>query len=138
VLTGPTPSLDVPLMRQIITRGAVTAVGATSAWAIGRWTPGTQRRTATMGLTALVTTQLAQTLLTRRHSPLVVATALGSSAVLVAIVQTPGVSHFFGCTPLGPVAWTGVIGATAGATALSVLAPNFLARLEIFHSCLSG
>ena len=128
VLTGPTPSLDVPLMRQIVTRGAVTAVGATSAWAIGRWTPGTQRRTATMGLTALVTTQLAQTLLTRRHSPLVVATALGSSAVLVAIVQTPGVSHFFGCTPLGPVAWTGVIGATAGATALSVLAPNFLAK----------
>jgi cation-transporting ATPase I len=81
-----------------------------------------------MGLTALVTTQLAQTLLTRRHSPLVVATALGSSAVLVAIVQTPGVSHFFGCTPLGPVAWTGVAGATAAATGLSVLAPSFLAK----------
>ncbi len=128
VLTGPTPSLDVELMRQIVTRGAVTAIGATSAWAIGRWTPGTERRTSTMGLTALVTTQLAQTLLTRRHSPLVVATALGSSAVLVAIVQTPGVSHFFGCTPLGPVAWTGVVGATAGATGLSVLAPNWLAK----------
>ena len=128
VLTAPTPSLDAPLMRQIVTRGAVTAAGATAAWAIGRWTPGTERRTATMGLTALVTTQLAQTLLTRRHSPLVVATALGSSAVLVAIVQTPGVSHFFGCTPLGPVAWTGVAGATAAATGLSVLAPNFLAK----------
>lgn len=128
VLTEPAPSLDVPLMRQIVTRGAVTAAGATAAWAIGRWTPGTQRRTATMGLTALVTTQLAQTLLTRRHSPLVVATALGSSAVLVGIVQTPGISHFFGCTPLGPVAWTGVFGATATATAVSVLAPNWLAR----------
>ncbi len=128
VLTEPTPSLDAPLMRQIVTRGAVTAAGATAAWAIGRWTPGTERRTATMGLTALVTTQLAQTLLTRRHSPLVVATALGSSAVLVAIVQTPGVSHFFGCTPLGPVAWTGVAGATAAATGLSVLAPNWLAK----------
>jgi cation-transporting ATPase I len=128
VLTGPTPSLDIPLMRQIVTRGAVTAAGATAAWAIGRWTPGTERRTATMGLTALVTTQLAQTLLARRHSPLVVATALGSSAVLVAIVQTPGVSHFFGCTPLGPVAWTGVVGATAAATGLSVLAPNWLAN----------
>ena len=126
VLTEPTPSLDAPLMRQIVTRGAVTAAGATAAWAIGRWTPGTERRTSTMGLTALVTTQLAQTLLTRRHSPLVVATALGSSAVLVAIVQTPGVSHFFGCTPLGPVAWTGVAGATAAATALSVLAPNWV------------
>ena len=128
VLTGPTPSLDADLMRQIVTRGAVTAIGATAAWAIGRWTPGTERRTSTMGLTALVTTQLAQTLLTRRHSPLVVATALGSSAVLVAIVQTPGVSHFFGCTPLGPVAWTGVVGSTAAATGLSVLAPNWLAK----------
>jgi cation-transporting P-type ATPase I len=126
VLTAPTPSLDVQLMRQIVTRGAVTAAGATAAWAVGRWTPGTERRTSTMGLTALVMTQLAQTLLDRRHSPLVVATALGSSAVLVGIVQTPGVSHFFGCTPLGPVAWTGVAGATAAATGLSVLAPNWL------------
>ncbi|ORV10716.1 cation-translocating P-type ATPase [Mycobacterium celatum] len=129
ILTEPAPSLDVPLMRQIISRGAVTAAGATAAWAIGRWTPGTERRTATMGLTALVSTQLAQTLLTRRHSPLVVATALGSAAVLVAIVQTPGISHFFGCTPLGPVAWTGVIGSTAAATAVSVVAPDWLIKI---------
>ena len=128
ILTEPTPSLDAPLMRQIITRGVVTAAGATAAWAIGRWTPGTERRTATMGLTALVATQLGQTLLTRRHSPLVIATALGSAAVLVGIVQTPGVSQFFGCTPLGPVAWTGVLGATAGTTAVSVLAPEWLAK----------
>ncbi|OIN78693.1 cation-translocating P-type ATPase [Mycobacterium malmoense] len=127
-LSEPAPSLDAPLMREIVTRGVVTAAGATAAWAIGRWTPGTERRTATMGLTALVTTQLAQTLLTRRHSPLVLATALGSAGVLVAIVQTPGVSQFFGCTPLGPVAWSGVISATAGATAVSVLAPNWLAK----------
>jgi cation-transporting ATPase I len=128
ILTEPTPSLDAPLMRQIVTRGAVTAAGATAAWAIGRWTPGTERRTSTMGLTALVMTELAQTLLTRRHSPLVIATALGSTAVLVAIVQTPGVSHFFGCTPLGPVAWTGVGAATATAATLSVVAPNWLAK----------
>ncbi len=126
VLTAPRPSLDRPLMRQIITRGAVTAAGASAAWAIGRWTPGTERRTATMGLTALVTTQLAQTLMTRRHSPLVVGTALGSAAVLVAIVQTPGVSQFFGCTPLGPVAWTGVGAAASSAAVVSVLAPNWL------------
>jgi cation-transporting P-type ATPase I len=127
-LSEPAPSLDAPLMRQIVTRGVVTAAGATAAWAVGRWTPGTERRTATMGLTALVTTQLAQTLLTRRHSPLVLYTALGSAGVLVAIVQTPGVSQFFGCTPLGPVAWSGVIAVTAGATAVSVLAPNWLAK----------
>ncbi|WAJ45494.1 cation-translocating P-type ATPase [Mycobacterium sp. Aquia_216] len=126
VLTGPTPSLDAPLMRQIVTRGVVTAAGATAAWGIGRYTPGSERRTSTMGLTALVTTQLAQTLLTRQHSPLVVATALGSAGVLVGIVQTPVISQFFGCTPLGPVAWSGVMGATAGATAISWLAPNWL------------
>jgi cation-transporting ATPase I len=76
----------------------------------------------------VVTTQLAQTLLTRRHSPLVVATALGSAGVLVGIIQTPVLSQFFGCTPLGPVAWTGVIGATTGATAVSVLAPKWLTK----------
>lgn len=129
ILLESTPSLDVPLLRQIVSRGAVTAAGATAAWAIGRWTPGTERRTATMGLTALVATQLAQTMLTRRHSPLVVATALGSAAVLVGIVQTPGVSQFFGCTPLGPVAWTGVLGSTAAATAVSILAPNWLIKV---------
>lgn len=128
VLTAPKPSLDEPLMRQIVNRGVVTAAGATAAWAIGRWTPGTERRTSTMGLTALVTTQLAQTLLTRSHSPLVVATALGSAGVLVGIIQTPVLSQFFGCTPLGPVAWTGVVSATAGATAVSVLAPKWLAK----------
>nr|VTP03595.1 Calcium-transporting ATPase 1 [Mycobacterium riyadhense] len=128
VLTAAKPSLDEPLMRQIVNRGVVTAAGATAAWAIGRWTPGSERRTSTMGLTALVTTQLAQTLLTRSHSPLVVATALGSAGVLVGIIQTPVVSQFFGCTPLGPVAWTGVISATAGATAVSVLAPKWLAK----------
>ncbi|WP_246398319.1 cation-translocating P-type ATPase [Mycobacterium vicinigordonae] len=126
VLTQPTPSLGDTLMRQIVNRGVVTAAGATAAWTIGRWTPGTERRTSTMGLTALVTTQLAQTLLTRRHSPLVVATALGSAGVLVGIIQTPVLSQFFGCTPLGPVAWTGVIGATAGTTVISVLAPQWL------------
>lgn len=126
LLIQPAPSLDEPLMRQIVNRGVITAAGATTAWAIGRWTPGTERRTATMGLTALVTTQLAQTLLTRSHSPLVVATALGSAGVLVGIIQTPVLSQFFGCTPLGPVAWSGVIGATAGTTAVSVLAPQWL------------
>ena len=128
MLAEPAPSLDLPLVQNIATRGAVTAAGATAAWAIGRWTPGTHRRSATMGLAALVGTQLAQTLLTRRHSPLVVATALGSAGALVAIVQTPGISHFFGCTPLGPLAWTGVLAATATATATSVLAPTWLAK----------
>ena len=54
--------------------------------------------------------------------------ALGSAGVLVGIVQTPVLSQFFGCTPLGPVAWSGVLGSTAGATAISALAPNWLSK----------
>ena len=59
---------------------------------------------------------------------LVWVTALGSAAVLAALVQTPGVSHFFGCVPLGPVAWAGV----ALAITLSALAPR-LERLAAVH-----
>jgi cation-transporting ATPase I len=130
VLTAPTPSLDGPLVREIITRGVTTAAGATLAWGTGHLTPGTRRRSATMGLTALVATQLAQTLLTRHRSPLVLATSIGSAAVLVGIVQTPGVSHFFGCTPLGPFAWTTVLATTATAAAASIIAPAQFARPE--------
>ncbi|MEU1262234.1 cation-translocating P-type ATPase [Streptomyces cellulosae] len=120
--TGPL-SLDVlgtPLLRSIRRRGVTTCLGAVTAYLIGRFTPGTERRSTTMALCGVVGAQLVQTLSGRRHSTLVWVTALGSAAVLAALVQTPGVSHFFGCVPLGPVAWTGV----ALAIALSALAPR--------------
>ncbi|MGK4584715.1 cation-translocating P-type ATPase [Kitasatospora sp. HPMI-4] len=111
-----TAALGEPLTRQIRQRGMVTGLGAGTAWLIGTVTPGTERRTSTMALCGVVGAQLTQTVIGRRHSPLVLATVLGSAAVLVSLVQTPVVSHFFGCTPLGPVAWTGV------ATAIGVAA----------------
>ncbi|MEW1603958.1 cation-translocating P-type ATPase [Streptomyces sp. NPDC093808] len=120
--TGPM-SLDVlgaPLLRSIRRRGVTTCLGAVTAYLIGRLTPGTERRSTTMALCGVVGAQLVQTLSGRRHSTLVWVTALGSAAVLAALVQTPGVSHFFGCVPLGPVAWTGV----ALAITLSALAPR--------------
>ncbi|MBE8522131.1 cation-translocating P-type ATPase [Amycolatopsis sp. H6(2020)] len=110
------------LNRAITSRGVTTGVGATTAWLIGRFTPGTVRRTSTMALCGLVGTQLAQTLRGRRHSPLVVGTAVGSALVLAAIVQTPAVSQFFGCTPLGPLAWAGV-GAGVATGALTSALP---------------
>ncbi|AZM63947.1 MULTISPECIES: cation-translocating P-type ATPase [unclassified Streptomyces] len=125
--TGPM-GLDVlgtPLLRSIRRRGVTTCLGAVAAYLTGRLTPGTERRSTTMALCGVVGAQLVQTLSGRRHSPLVWVTALGSAAVLAALVQTPGVSHFFGCTPLGPVAWLGV----ALAITLSALAPR-LERLE--------
>ncbi|MGW3117734.1 HAD-IC family P-type ATPase [Streptomyces sp. NPDC001107] len=112
-----TSLLGAPLMRKIRHRALTTTLGATTAWLFGRFTPGTARRSATMALCALVGTQLAQTLADRRGSPLVAATALGSAAALFVVVETPGLSRLFGCTPLGPLAWTGVAAAIALALA---------------------
>ncbi|MEU3661722.1 cation-translocating P-type ATPase [Streptomyces sp. NPDC032940] len=112
-----TAVLGEPLLRQIRHRAMTTALGATAAWLFGRFTPGTRRRSTTMALCAVVGTQLAQTLADRRDSRLVQVTSLGSAAALVALVQTPGASRLFGCTPLGPVAWTGVAAAIALALA---------------------
>ncbi|MFC9469226.1 cation-translocating P-type ATPase [Streptomyces coelicoflavus] len=112
-----TAVLGEPLLRQIRHRALTTALGATAAWLFGRFTPGTERRSTTMALCAVVGTQLAQTLADRRDSRLVQVTSLGSAAALVALVMTPGASRLFGCTPLGPVAWTGVAAAIALALA---------------------
>ncbi len=119
-------ALGTPLTRKIRQRGVTTALGAGTAWLIGTLTPGSRRRSSTMALCGLVGAQLTQTLTGRRRSPVVLATALGSAATLVALVQIPGVSHFFGCTPLGPVAWAGV----AAAIATTAVAPKATAPVE--------
>jgi cation-transporting ATPase I len=79
-----------------------------------------------MALCGVVGTQLVQTWLDRRDSHLVQITCLGSAAALVAAVQTPVVSQAVGCTPLGPVAWTGVVAAIA----LALAGQRALPRLE--------
>ncbi|HEV2639152.1 MAG TPA: cation-translocating P-type ATPase [Actinocrinis sp.] len=128
---GPVAGLWGPaLARDLAVRGTATAVGATLAWQTGRMT-GRARRADTMGLGALVGTQLGQTLVTGWHSPLVIATGVASAAALVAIVETPGVSQFFGCTPLGPVGWAVVAGSSAAATLGAVVAPRVLDRMGV-------
>ncbi|MET9880305.1 cation-translocating P-type ATPase [Actinacidiphila glaucinigra] len=126
--TGTAPlglgTLGAPLARQIRHRGILTALGAAAAWLVGTVTPGSARRTSTMALCGVVGAQLTQTVTGRRHSPLVWLTVLGSAAALIAVIQTPGVSQFFGCTPLGPIAWAGV----AAAVALAALAPRSPSR----------
>ncbi|EXU64806.1 hypothetical protein Z951_28810 [Streptomyces sp. PRh5] len=79
-----------------------------------------------MGLAALVGARLGQTYLTDWHSPLVLITSVASAATLFAIVETPVVSHFLGCTPLGPMARSIVGGCWAAATVGAALAPRLL------------
>ncbi|MFI7610516.1 HAD-IC family P-type ATPase [Nonomuraea terrae] len=111
---GPERSLGRALTRDIVRRALVTAAGAGLGWTVARFT-GTAARARTVGLVALVGTQLAQTLQAAGRDRTVLLSALGSAAALAAIVQTPGVSHFFGSAPLGPVAWATALGAVAAA-----------------------
>ncbi|HEX2072369.1 MAG TPA: cation-translocating P-type ATPase [Geodermatophilus sp.] len=126
---GPQRGFTEAVRRMVLVRGAATTAGATGAWATGRLT-GTSARAGTMGLAALIGTQLGQTAWSGRRSPLVLATAAGSVAALVGIVQTPGVSQFFGCTPLGPVAWSVVVGWSAAGTAGAEIVPRLADRLR--------
>jgi cation-transporting ATPase I len=117
------PLLTGPLGRDIAVRGGATALGATLAWAGGRLT-GRAHRASTMALAAVVGTQLAQTLVTGGRSPALITTSLASAAALVLVINTPGVSQFFGCTPLGPAAWAIVCASAAAATAASLAASS--------------
>jgi cation-transporting ATPase I len=126
---SPVPELGAALLRSIGVRGTTTAAGASAAWLIGRGT-GSATRASTMGLVALVGTQLGQTVLLGGPSPVVWVTAVASGAALIAIVQTPGVSQFFGCTPLDPTAWIVVAGSAGIATIGSVLIPPLVPLLS--------
>ncbi|MEU2613870.1 HAD-IC family P-type ATPase [Micromonospora sp. NPDC007271] len=112
---GPDRSLGETMTREIALRAGATTLGATAGWTAARWTGG-ERRAGTVALASLVGTQLGQTVLAGGTSPTVLASTAASIGVLVGVVQTPGLSQFFGCTPLGPVGWTIAAGSALGAT----------------------
>lgn len=103
---GPETSLAGQLARDVTIRASATAGGTFAAWGAAR----------------LTGTELGQTLAAGLRSPLVVVSSLVSTAGLVAVIQTPGISGFFDCPPLGPVAWTTVAAASALATGSAVVA----------------
>ena len=125
---GPEASLGGALARQIALRAATTAGGATAAWIVASGT-GRPARARTVGLVAVVATQMGQTIVAGRRSPAVVASALASAGLLVPIVQVPAISRFFGCTPLGPVGWATAIGSASAATGVSIAVPWAASRL---------
>jgi cation-transporting ATPase I len=125
---GPDASLGSALVAQIALRATTTASGTFGAWIVARGT-GTRRRASTVALIALVGTQLGQTVVVGGASPMVLASSAASAAALAVIIQTPVVSQFFGCTPLGPFGWGIGVGASAAATGASVVAPWAFSRL---------
>ena len=125
---GPEASLGQALNREIALRAAATAGGATLAW-VQAGVVGSPVRARTVALAALVGTQLGQTAVAGGvPGPGVLAASVLSAGALVAVVQTPGVSQFFGCTPLGPIAWSQAVGSATVATVASVAGPVLVRR----------
>jgi cation-transporting ATPase I len=134
--SGP-PSLGAPLLEDIGFRGTVTSLSALAAWLVGCFTGG-RRRAGTMGLATLVGAELGQTLLLGGRDPLVLATSLGSALVLAAVIQIPGISTFLDCTPLGPVAWSVVLGCSAAGTLVSAVLPRLFPQVHAEASVPAG
>jgi cation-transporting ATPase I len=127
---GPENSLAGALVREVVVRAAATAGAAGGAWTVARLT-GTPGRARTVALAALVGAQLGQTLMIGRRSPLVIASAVVSTGGLVAVIQTPGLSQFFGCRPLGPVGWGLAATAAAAGSVGAAVANAVLIRVGV-------
>ncbi|MFC0436989.1 cation-translocating P-type ATPase [Kutzneria buriramensis] len=116
---GPDASLGPSLTRDIYRRATITTAATSTAWVLGRFT-GTRNQANTAALVALVGAQLGQTLAAGRRDRLVLVATVLSFAALAAIVQTPGVSHFFGSRPLWPHGWTIAVGTSVAAALVSL------------------
>jgi cation-transporting P-type ATPase I len=116
---GPESSLGTPLLQGIGIRAGVTGAAASAAWLVGR-VSGTAAHASTVGLVALVAAQLGQTLAAGIRSPLVIIAVVASLVGLAVAVQTPGISHFLGCRPLGPFGWATALAAAAAATVAAI------------------
>ncbi|WP_243787822.1 cation-translocating P-type ATPase [Saccharopolyspora gloriosae] len=117
---GPDASLGTALTESVYLRAAATAGAAGLAWALAKpvSTPGQARTT---GLVALVSAQLAQTLAVRGRTRLVLASGVVSLIVLFGVVQVPGLSRFFGSSPLLPHQWCIAVGSAIASTTAVVL-----------------
>ena len=116
---GPEASLGAALTRDVLVRGGLTA--RQPDWDGRRDGSASPRGEPARWPCSLVGSQLGQTLAAGWRDPLVVGATAASAAALMGVVQTPGLSHFFGCRPLGPVGWAIGGAATAGSCAVSPL-----------------
>ncbi len=127
---GPEAALGEALDRDILLRAITTATSAGAAWLVANLLPGGRRGAPTVALLALVGTQLGQTLVSGQRTPEVLAASLGSAALMLAIVETPGVSHLFGCVPIGPVGLAIAGVSSTLATCASLIAPPIVEVLR--------
>lgn len=127
---GPEASLGRRLDRDLVTRAVITGSAAAVAYGLSTITGAGPAKASTVGLMALTGAQLGQTLVSGGRDVGVLAASLGSLAALLAVVEIPGLSHFFGCRPLGPLALAQASTVTLAATGAAWLLPRYLDRRE--------
>ena len=120
----PEEILGKDLLKDIQWRAGVTTAATSVSWALSRLTSGPMGA-STVSMLTLVGSQLVQTLQMAKGSKMVIGTSIGSLTALVAIVQTPGVSQFFGCRPLGPLGLMQAAGVTGAAAVVQTLVPKW-------------
>ena len=69
-----------------------------------------------------------------RGDPVVLSAVGASAAALAGIVQFPPSSAFFGCRPLGPVAWGITLAASAAGAALGATLPDQTELINIVEA----
>ncbi|MEZ5212468.1 HAD-IC family P-type ATPase [Gordonia sp. (in: high G+C Gram-positive bacteria)] len=121
------------IYRAVAVRATFTTLGATLAWALASMT-GRQRRASTVGLVGLVASQMLE-MLADSDGPLVIATNVGTFALMGVIVTVPGLSHLFGCAPIGPVGWSQALLGAGVAAAVAKLLPD---AFDALADALSG
>ncbi len=122
---GPDTSLASALDRAIAVRAAATTAATATAWLLtGPWV--TPTRASTTALVTTVGAQLGQTIMTSSRDPIVLVAGVGSAAVLLGVVQTPGLSQLFGCTPLDPLALAIAGGSASTASVAAQVLPRVM------------
>jgi magnesium-transporting ATPase (P-type) len=121
--SGPEQELGSALNAKILNRAATTAGSATLAYFLTRMMLGGPRKASTVSLLSAVGSQLGQTLAVGKPTRQTTVASLGSAAVLLGIVETPGISQMFGCSPVGPIGLATALGSSTLATGVSAAVP---------------
>jgi len=124
---GPETSLGAELHAELAGHAAATSAAALAAYTAARRGRRPEQAT-TVGLVALTAAQMLQVLSVSEGSRAVRLSGLGSLAALLTVVQTPGLSQFFGCRPLGPRGLFQAATAAMAGGAVRKLLPGFLRR----------
>lgn len=124
----PEAALGERLDHDIAVRALATAGGGSMAFLASRWLPSGEKCASTVALLAIVGSQLGQTLATGTHEKPTILASLGSAAVMLGIVETPGLSQAFGCRPIGPIGLSIAAGSSVVATVGAKYAPTALSQ----------